>query len=320
MVEPFCVDNFLPVHGPIAIVAHDAGAASHIAAWFSTSKLPLYVYAEGPAKDLFARSFLHNEKSLSNAIDKSSLVVTGTGWASDLEHSARQLACKRNIPTVAVLDHWANYRERFQRDDEEKLPDTLWVADAEAVSLATSCFPKIPIVRLPNQWLNELCSDVLSLRLKQNLSRPQTRLPHRLLYLLEPIRVPWSQGLVKASEPGEFQGLRYWINQLPLLADKNLVAPACELDALKLRPHPSEALGKYDAFISEYSDIWPISLDHSTSLAEALAWSDAVFGCETQALIAAIACNIPSYSSVPPWAPPCGLPHAGLNHLSRLEA
>ena len=35
---------------------------------------------------------------------------------------------------------------------------------------------------------------------------------------------------------------------------------------------PSEPSGKYDAFISEYSAKWPISLDSSSGLEESLLW------------------------------------------------
>jgi hypothetical protein len=97
------------------------------------------------------------------------------------------------------------------------------------------------------------------------------------------------------------------------------VAPQHELEALALRPHPSEPAGKYDDLIADAASSWPIQLDRAPALAEALAWADAAFGCETQALVAAMACNLPAFSTVPPWAPPCRLPQATLRHLSRLK-
>jgi len=175
----------------------------------------------------------------------------------------------------------------------------------------------VPVLQLPNHWLEDICSTVQVLRNNTDLQ------PHkparRLLYLLEPIRVSWSQGPSGASEAGEIQGLRYWLQQLPLLIEQGWVAPLHELESLALRPHPSEPVGKYDALIAEAAASCPIQLDGSPALAEALAWADAVFGCETQALVAAMACNLPAFSTVPPWAPPCRLPHAALHHLSRLK-
>lgn len=315
---PFDIDAQLPLRGPVALEAHDAGAASHIATWFSSSKLPLHIYAEGPARSLFQNVFSHQiEPSFTSAIDKSSVVVTGSGWASDLEHRARQLAGSKNIFNVTVLDHWTNYRPRFQREGEEILPNILWVSDEDAAALAAASFPNVPVLQLPNLWQEGVCSTVQALRRK--IARQPRRPARRLLYLLEPIRVLWLHDKASATEVGEFQGLRYWFQQLPHLIGRGYVAPPHELEGLVLRPHPSEPAGKYDALIAEYSGAWPVSLDSSPGLAEALALADAAFGCETQALVAAMACHVPAFSTVPPWAPPCRLPHASLLHLSTLE-
>jgi hypothetical protein len=92
-----------------------------------------------------------------------------------------------------------------------------------------------------------------------------------------------------------------------------------QLEALALRPHPSDPAGKYDALIAVAGRSWPIRLDQSPSLSAALAWADSTFGCETQALVASLACGLPAFSTVPPWAPPCRFPQASLQHLSRLD-
>lgn len=304
----------------MAVCAHDAGAASHMAAWLAPLQPQLRLCLSGPAEPLFRarlESATGSFQNLEEAIAGAQVLISGTGWACDLEHQARQLARQRGIPSVAVLDHWLNYRERFQREGEEVLPDALWVADAEATALAKAAFPNLPVLQLPNHWLDGLCTVVQAIRSNGN---PQPRRPaRRLLYLLEPIRMPWSQGPADVLEAGEFQGLRYWLQQLQHLIEQGLVAPQHELEALWLRPHPSEPLGKYDAFIAEAAAAWPIQLDPAPGLAEALAWADVAFGCETQALVAAMACNLPAFSTVPSWAPSCRLPQASLHHLSQLE-
>ena len=149
-------------------------------------------------------------------------------------------------------------------------------------------------------------------------AHPRQQPARRLLYLLEPIRVPWPGGPAP-QEPGELQGLRYGLQQLPRLADGGWIAAPDQLEALALRPHPSEPPGKYDSLIREAATTWPIQLDQSGGLAEALAWADATFGCETQALVAALSCGLPAFSTIPPWAPACRLPQASLQHMSRLE-
>lgn len=290
-----------------------------MAAWLAPLQPQLRLCLAGPAEPIFRARLGFASVSfptLEDVLAGAQVLISGTGWASDLEHRARRLARQRGIPSVAVLDHWVNYRERFHRECEQQLPDVLWVSDAEAASLAKAAFPSVPVLQLPNPWLEDLCNTVQLLRSKAD---PQPHRPaRRLLYLLEPIRVPWSQGPGGASEAGEIQGLRYWLQQLPRLIEQGWVAPQHELEALALRPHPSEPVGKYDALIAEASSTWPIQLDRAPALAEALAWADAAFGCETQALVAAMACNLPAFSTLPPWAPLCRLPHENIMHLRRL--
>ena len=298
----------------VAVCAHDAGAASHLAAWLAPHQQQLRLCLEGPARSLFtAQLGPLAQHSLESSLEGACLLISGSGWSSDLEHNARALARRRGIPSVAVLDHWVNYRARFVRGGEEVLPDQLWVADAEAQALAQAAFPELPVLQLPNHWLAELSQTVENTR-----QQPPRQPAQRLLYLLEPIRVPWPGGPWE-REPGELQGLRYWLEQLPSLAEQGWIAPPEQLEALALRPHPSEPAGKYDALIAEAGGRWPIRLDPSPSLAAALAWADTTFGCETQALVASLACGLPAFSTVPPWAPPCRLPQAALHHLSRLE-
>ena len=302
----------------VAVCAHDAGAASHMAAWLAPLQPQLSLCLAGPAEQLFNTRLgpaSNPNQTLEQALDGALVLISGTGWESDLEHRARRLARQRGIPSVAVLDHWLNYRERFQREGEELLPDALWVADAEAAALATYAFPKVPVVQLPNYWLETLCSTVQVLR-KSTAGSLKQRLPaRRLLYLLEPIRVPWSQGPGGASEAGEMQGLRYFLKQLPHLIEQGWVAPQHEMEALALRLHPSEPEGKYDVLIAEVAASWPIELDRASTLAEALAWADAAFGCETQALVAAMKCELPVWCTIPPWAPACRLPQRGIKNM-----
>jgi len=297
----------------LAVCAHDAGAASHLAAWLAPHRPQLRPCLTGPARSLFtARLGPLPQHSLEECLEGACLLISGSGWSSDLEHNARALARRRGIPSVAVVDHWVNYRARFERGGEEVLPDQLWVADAEAQVLAQATFPTLPVLQLPNHWLTELSQAVANTR-----PQPPQQPARRLLYLLEPIRVPWLGGPWK-DEQGELQGLRHLLEQLPKLVERGWIAPPDQLEALALRPHPSEPAGKYDALIADAVRRFPIRLDSSPSLAAALAWSDATFGCETQALVAALACGLPAFSTVPPWAPPCRLPQAALHHLSRL--
>jgi len=311
----------------VAVIACDAGAASHMAAWLAPFHAQLRLCLTGPAKQFFNTCLQSANKpyqTLEQAIEGAQVLISGTSSASNLEHLARKLARLRGIPSVAVLDHWVNYRERFHRHGEEVLPDALWVSDDEAYALAKAMFPNLPLLQLPNHWINGLSNTVRELRSTEHFFCNPRQPARRLLYLLEPIGLSWplppATFSTFPSPDGEFQGLHYFFQQIPRLVHQGWVSPLDQLDGIALRPHPSEPAGKYDALIADLASVWPIHLDPEPDLAGSLAWADAAFGCETQALVAAIYCDLPAFSTVPPWAPPCRLPQASLNHLSSLTS
>lgn len=282
--------------GPVAVVCHDAGATHPLLAWLrqasnTAAGIELRAVMAGPAATLWPRYFPNTPvaASLQEALAGATTLMTGTGWASHLEHQARRLACDQGLRSIAWLDHWVNYRPRFERDGEIILPDELWVTDDEAAKEAARCFPGTPIRQVPNFYLNAQLQAI--------------RAPDRtnaVLYLLEPARSTWGK-----AEPGEFQALNYFIanlDRLGLPADTTIV----------LRPHPSEDPDKYRAWI----DLHPHArLDSSRELSDALNTCGWVAGMESYALTVALAAHRRVVCTLPPWAPACRLPHRGLIHL-----
>ena len=296
------------------MVAHDAGAARLLFSWLQPLQRQLRFFVQGPALQILEkeRPDINACERLEACLDRRQLLLTGTGWSSDLEHRARMCAAQRNIPSIAVLDHWVNYQERFEREGRIALPDGIWVADAEASTLARKQFPELPVQELPNHWLNQLIADVMRSRSTHETHKHQ-RAAGNLLYLLEPLRDH------ATGEPNgqEFAALDYWLEQLPELITDGHIQEDRQTLQLRLRPHPSEAPGKYESWIRNHRHAWPLQLDPHPSLAASLAHADLTFGCETQALVAAMACDLPAFSTLPPTAPPCRLPHRQLRHLAK---
>jgi hypothetical protein len=295
---------------PLTVVAHDAGAANHIFAWLGDELCNLCL--AGPARSLWQtrlqksrRGFVQSplpESALAVALASAATIITGTGWQSSLEHDARKLASEQGIYSIAVIDHWTNYQQRFIRDGEEILPDEIWVSDAHAKQLATSSFPNIPVVQLPNLYLENLVQEVR--RLKANSSNSNCE---HLLLVLEPIRQAWGP----LAKPGEFFALDYFVENLHLISESKALK-------IRLRPHPSDPLGKYDAWMKSNAHL-PLTLDTGT-LTESLAWASTVVGCQTYAMVIGLAMGYTVFSSIPPWAPPCVLPHPEIIRLSTLSA
>jgi len=285
---------------PLGVVCHDAGGTNQVLAmlgepWFRGA----CGFFDGPARDLWRQTGSPCElaEGLPQLLGRVRTLVTGTGWGSRLEHDARYEARRNGVRSIAVLDHWTNYRERFVRGTSLVLPDELWVVDEYALEIARQTFPGLPIVLQPDRYAEQ------QVRRMAPLARVTG---NELSYLLEPARSGWGR-----DEAGEFQALRYFLDMFPQL----------ELPGdttICLRPHPSDAPGKYDAFLGEWHG-HRILLD-SGDLVGALSRARWVAGCQTYALTLALRAGRTVYCTLPPWAPPCQLPHRGLVHLQQLGA
>lgn len=290
----------LDLSSPAAVVCHDAGAANVILAWMRAEEgCDWRVVMQGPAAKLWAEVGIPNAKRydmLEQAIEGATVLLSGTGWASDLEHESRRLARSRRIRSVAVIDHWVNYKERFIRQGEIVFPDEIVVTDDYALREAERCFPGLKIHSRPNLYLEGLVRQI------SLADRPESQ----VLYVLEPIRADWGKLLA-----GEFQALDYFVSNIAKLgiAQDSLV---------RLRPHPSDVAGKYDEWLKRHRGLH-VMLDDSPSLASAISKVEWVAGCETYAMVVALAAGRRVVSTLPPWAHRCRLPHSAIISLRDME-
>ena len=292
-------------NSPIAVICHDAGAANLIIGWLrNATELDLRAHMQGPALDLWMEAFPNSRLlSLGKALEGSAQLLSGSGWASLLEHEGRLLARELGIPVVAVVDHWVNYRERFVRAGLEVLPEEIWLADEYAYAEAANCFPNVTLRQLPNLYLQTQVDAINKLDL--------CRMPgevERVLYAMEPIRMPW---VGEDTRNGEFQALDYFLGRLQSLG-------LSAYTQIRLRPHPSDTLGKYDSWIESRRTEFVVAMAPSEPLAQTVSWADWVVGCESYVLVIAIAAGKNTVSTLPPWGNACRLPQKELVHLSLL--
>lgn len=287
---------------PVAVTAHDAGAANLIAGWLAEcAGMEVRVAVGGPALAIFGRELpLMPAMPIDRALSGAAVLLSGTSGTSRMEHDARKLARAQSVPSIAVIDHWVNYPERFQRGDEVVLPDAIWVGDEYAETLARQHFPEVPVYLKANRYLDRQVADVAAAAVRHAG-------PTRILYVLEPIRTAWG----RTGVPGEFQALDFFLEQLPRLG--------ASADAeIRLRPHPEDPTGKYNQWVAGVHG-HRVSLGTGGSLARAIAWADWVVGCETYAMVVALQAGRRVFSSLPSWAPPCRLPFPGIEHLRSLS-
>jgi hypothetical protein len=300
--------NLNALKQPLAVVCHDAGATNLILGWLrsASAKLPpLLVVADGPACTLWQAQFPSiSFTTLDDALNVAGSLLSGTGWASELEHKARCRARQIGLSNIAVVDHWVNYRQRFVRDGVECLPDSIWVSDNYALDIASVEFPGLPVQVFRNVYLAEQVEAV------RKLGRPHCNKQNgkRVLYALEPIRQAWLGNDVR---PGEFQALDHFISKLAVLGlDRS--------SEIRLRPHPSDPPGKYADWIAA-QHFYSVTLAPDEPIADAVAWSDWVVGCESFVLIIGMATGRRVLSTLPPWGHLCRLPHSDLQHIRFLD-
>lgn len=286
----------------ISVVCHDAGAANYIISWLKTSpELNVRACMAGPAALLWAKAFpTKPNHSLEEALEGSSVLLSGSGWASTLEHEARLIA-RSSMITIAVVDHWVNYKMRFERG-ETVLPDEIWVADEYAYEIAKREFNRLTVRQLPNIYLtNEVEAIKLAGMNIQNDGK------NSVLYALEPIRIQWDNS---DQRPGEFQTLDYFLSNLNKLGLPDTIP-------ITLRPHPSDPPGKYAEWMAKKA-AYNLRIDATTSLSRAMAEATWIAGAESFVLVIGLAAGRKVVSTLPPWGHRCRLPHRELIHLKEL--
>lgn len=283
----------------VGVVAHDAGAANHLIAWIVNNRFEsrnLRLSFHGPALTL-SRELLPEFSNLpvDELIDNCSLLLLGTGWQTGIEFNALKHARLNSLHVISVLDHWTNYKMRFIRNGQKYFPNEVWVVDTYAKNIALKELSGIPITLAPN--------DYLKAELRKIESYPiQSSNNNRVLFLMEPIRDQWGP----LSVEGEIMAFDYFIKNSCLLEK-------AERLEIVIRPHPSDSDDKYSSLLS-----FTTKVSSHASLAKQIAWADIVVGCQTYAMIIALAANKTVVSAIPKSKPRCILPHADIIHLSDL--
>jgi len=251
---------------------------------------------QGPAVNIF-NGKIHKIEilSLDDLINKSDWLLCGTSWQSDLEWKAIQRAKKANKKVISFIDHWVNYRERFIRNNEECLPDEIWVGDHYAEKIAKDNFLNVKIKLIENPYLLDIKEQLLRL----GNSRVES---NSFLYVCEPIRehAYFQHGDERYWGYTEEEALRYFLTNINEISKvKRLVV---------IRPHPSEDFNKYDWVFDEFNHKG-IKIDNKKTLLEQILESDIVVGCESMAMVVAILAEKEVISSIPTDGRPCVLPH-----------
>ena len=292
----------------LAIVSHDAGGAEILSSWLRQNPQPYCLVLDGPAIAIFQRKLGNiQSKTLEEALTLCNSVLCGTSWQSNLEKQAIAQAKLIEKKVVVFLDHWTNYKERFDLDGIEVLPDEIWVGDLDAKITAQKLFPNLKVVLVPNPYFHDI-----SLELRVVNSPPKSPTQSNVLYVCEPIR---EHALLTYGDE------RYWGYTEEDALDyflKNTTVLRTPIKAITIRPHPSELKNKYDWAMNMSSLITDSTF--KKSLVEQIIESDIIVGCGSMAMVVGLLAKKRVISTIPPGGSKCELPQREIEHMQDLIA
>lgn len=277
----------------IAVVSHDAGSSEILCAlireYFDYASWHIFTTAQSPMERICERYNLpftptgDAQQQLSSI--SPDMLLFGTGWQERIERPYVTFCKEHGIPTVAFLDHWSSYRERFGFPNvgwEENLGDFTAVADKKALHLAQS-------FNLPNPIA------FTNFYLRDTIAQVHKKEPHpnnNLLFLSEP---------TDAVALRTYGDKNYWgFTQYSALEDilKNFAQFECE--GLTIRLHPSDNGSGYKKILRNYPHI-RVQINEAAlfDLTEQLVCSKMIIGFDTMALYIAALLGRPILSYLP---------------------
>ena len=210
-----------------------------------------------------------------------SLILYGTGWQNHIEYFFLDYAKEKNLTSVAFLDHWTNYLERFgypQKDWKNNLPDFIAAHDELSESRAKSL--SLPnVVGIKNYFFAKQKEEEKRLEKKFANHKPTT-----LLFLSEP-----TAKVAKTTFGDEY----YWgFTEKEIY--QNIIAHKRKFhcEDIRVRLHPSDTKECYEK-------IDPHTVFSDTSLLEDIANAKVIVGIDTIALYLAYLIGKPVISYIP---------------------
>lgn len=288
----------------IAIISHDAGGAEILSSYVRQHCLQFLFVLEGPALNIFERKLGPvTVCSLDEAISQSKSIICGTSWQSDLEFNALKMARLMGKRSIAFLDHWVNYRDRFIRSSQAIWPDEIWVGDTMAQSMAKEIFTKLPITLVDNPYTLDIQKELTKIKSHRLSSKDSIS----VLYVCEPIseHAKRRYGIANFWGYVEEDAIRYFLSNISVLGKP--------IKRILIRHHPSEKQEKYKWIQSEFE--LPIEMGGISTLLEEIIASDFVVGCESMAMVIGLIAGKSVISCIPPGGRACGLPHSEIISL-----
>lgn len=292
-----------------AIVAHDAGGARVVSAFVASLPAPpRLIVSDGPAKAIlkerFPTSTHTSDVEALRELNSKDFVLTGTSYPAILEKQSWKILKELGVSHAAYLDHWVNYRVRFE--NEAPLPDEIWVGDEDALAIAKKeGFSESKLRLVPNLHFEELRREILS------FPRPERSYgSQRLLFLCEPISQDARDRLGNENAFG--------FTEISLIRD--LIETANFLfkrySEIVFRPHPLDPPDRFDYLLPASCKVRKTA--EANYLAD-IVNSDTVSAVESMGLVIALLSMREAVSIVPSNLYTCHLPQKEIRHIKSFK-
>lgn len=265
----------------VLVVAHDAGGAEIIAAYLKrhASGVRCHIYADGPAVKIFSREGMRvieapTKRTLKRIATKhcDATALFGTSWAHSIEFAALKEAKRQGLHTIAYLDSWLNYRERFgypARGWRKNLPDEIWVGDKIGYSKAKDFFPHSRVRFVENNYFASI-----SKRYKKYAPAVKPR------------------GILFMSAAGR-------ISEKTLAGFLKAAAREHVKEPITVRLHPSDERETYERILRASPPGLIVRISREQDIVRDIARARAIVGPETVALVPAVLLGKTSVRIVP---------------------
>jgi len=287
-------------HKKIAVVVHDAGASqilfSLIQANFDRESWHIITNKNSPAHKIALQRGLKVDTSYEEKKLSADFLFYGTSWQNQLQTKFVDYANDKNIISVAFLENWENYKERFKN----QFPSFICVHDDLAYEIALK--ESLPnLIKMKNYSTVEILNKAKDKSIIEQDS---------LLILSEP-----TKDVAKKLYDNE----NYWG-----FTEKNYLKTILEnfnlfhCNSLTIRLHPSDTPDIYHEIMKNYINI-DYRIEKESELIDDLLKSKIVIGINTVALYYAHLLGKISISYIPSQNRPCNLPMPLQNQIKSFE-
>ncbi|MDD3342352.1 MAG: hypothetical protein PHR87_02120 [Sulfurospirillaceae bacterium] len=293
----------------IALFAHDAGGAEILLELLKASlhvgQFRVFCLADSPcfrlieAKNIEAYSCkiapIKEEIHAKLFFFNPSIILYSTGWQNHLEYHFLDYAKEHKLPSLAFLDHWTNYRERFGYPEpnwENNLPSFIVAHDKTSEDKAKE-------LGLPN--IIAIKNYALLAQLK---AFKDTKQSNTLLFLSEP-----TAKVAQAS----FGDTYFWgFTEKEVFENILTCKEKFGCEKIIIRLHPSDSPETYQTIDNT------IEFSHDTLL-EDIANAKIIIGIDTVALYTAYLLGKKVISYIPSDKRECSVPLPQSNQLKSLK-